>query len=138
MRMIQALNWKAIIIALMWLPGLAAQGDCPLGDLNGDCQVDLVDLVLFANQWLTTTSTPADLNRDGRVDGADLALLGNQWRQKGCPIVINELLAHSHAEASDWIELYNTSSLPVSIGGWFLSDNRKGPAALPDRRGDHR
>jgi hypothetical protein len=65
------------------------------------------------------------LNRDGRVDGADLALLGNQWRQKGCPIVINELLAHSHAEASDWIELYNTSNLPVSIGGWFLSNKKK-------------
>jgi hypothetical protein len=59
------------------------------------------------------------------VDGADLALLAAHWQEKGCPIVINELLAHSHAEASDWIELYNTGSIPVSIGGWFLSDNGK-------------
>jgi len=39
-------------------------------------------------------------------------------------IVINEVLAHSHAEASDWIELYNTTDTAIDIGGWFLSDSR--------------
>jgi hypothetical protein len=38
-------------------------------------------------------------------------------------IVINEVLAHSHAEASDWIELYNTTDTAIDIGGWFLSDS---------------
>jgi len=38
-------------------------------------------------------------------------------------IVINEVLAHSHAEASDWIELYNTTGAAIDIGGWFLSDS---------------
>jgi hypothetical protein len=38
-------------------------------------------------------------------------------------IVINEVLAHSHAEASDWIELYNTTASPVNLGGWYLSDS---------------
>ncbi|MFC1793196.1 lamin tail domain-containing protein [Planctomycetota bacterium] len=38
-------------------------------------------------------------------------------------IVINEVLAHSHAEASDWIELHNTTGTAIDIGGWFLSDN---------------
>ncbi|HOL88382.1 MAG TPA: lamin tail domain-containing protein [Anaerohalosphaeraceae bacterium] len=38
-------------------------------------------------------------------------------------IVINELLAHSHNQAPDWIELYNTTAQPISIGGWFLSDS---------------
>jgi hypothetical protein len=38
-------------------------------------------------------------------------------------IVINEVLAHSHAEAPDWIELHNTTGLAINIGGWFLSDN---------------
>ncbi len=37
-------------------------------------------------------------------------------------IVINEVLAHSHAEASDWIELYNTTEAAIDIGGWFISD----------------
>lgn len=38
-------------------------------------------------------------------------------------VVINEVLAHSHATAPDWIELYNTTGQPINIGGWFLSDN---------------
>ncbi len=42
-------------------------------------------------------------------------------------VVINELLAHSHAEAPDWIELYNTMDVPVNIGGWYLSDSNNNP-----------
>jgi len=38
-------------------------------------------------------------------------------------VVINELLAHSHADAPDWIELYNTTDAAINIGGWFLSDS---------------
>jgi len=38
-------------------------------------------------------------------------------------IVINELLAHSHADAADWIELLNRTDVSVDIGGWFLSDS---------------
>ncbi|MHC4560287.1 MAG: lamin tail domain-containing protein, partial [Planctomycetota bacterium] len=38
-------------------------------------------------------------------------------------VVINEVLAHSHDEASDWIELYNTTGSTIDIGGWFLSDS---------------
>ena len=38
-------------------------------------------------------------------------------------VVINEVLAHSHADASDWIELYNTTGTAIDIGGWFLSDS---------------
>jgi hypothetical protein len=37
-------------------------------------------------------------------------------------VVFNEVLAHSHADASDWIELYNTTKAPIDIGGWFISD----------------
>ncbi|MHC4326458.1 MAG: lamin tail domain-containing protein, partial [Planctomycetota bacterium] len=36
-------------------------------------------------------------------------------------VVINEILAHSHAGAPDWIELHNTTDTPINIGGWFLS-----------------
>ena len=37
-------------------------------------------------------------------------------------IAINEVLAHSHAEAADWIELHNTTGDEIEIGGWCLSD----------------
>ena len=39
-------------------------------------------------------------------------------------VVINEVLAHSHDEASDWIELYNTTGTTIDIGSWFLSDSK--------------
>jgi len=38
-------------------------------------------------------------------------------------VVINELLAHSHAGAADWIELHNTTDTAIDVGGWFLSDS---------------
>jgi hypothetical protein len=38
-------------------------------------------------------------------------------------VVINEVLAHAHAEAPDWIELHNTTDEAINIGGWFLSDD---------------
>jgi hypothetical protein len=37
-------------------------------------------------------------------------------------VVINEVLAHSHAGEPDWIELHNTTGEAINIGGWFLSD----------------
>ena len=40
-------------------------------------------------------------------------------------VVINEVLAHSHADASDWIELYNTTGTAIDIGGWFISDSNE-------------
>jgi len=42
-------------------------------------------------------------------------------------VIINEVLTHSHAEAADWIELYNTTAAAIDIGGWFLSDSRDYP-----------
>lgn len=121
MQMRKAIFVQAVTVLLLAL-GPATHGDCPPGDLNRDCRVDVADLRILAEQWLTESETPADLDRTGRVDGRDLARFAEQWQQVSCPIVINEVLAHAHAEASDWIELYNVSSVPVDIGGWFLSD----------------
>ena len=108
---------------------------CPDGDANRDCRVDYGDLMLLARQWLSDPNGmddpngisdldgAGDLNGDGRIDLGDLAVLTDHWGQIGCPIVINELLAHSHDVAPDWIELYNISSVAVDLGGWALSDN---------------
>jgi len=38
-------------------------------------------------------------------------------------IVINEVMAHSHGVAADWIELYNTTDSQIDISGWYLSDS---------------
>lgn len=115
----------SIVFVLLCCFGGLALAQCPPGDLNGDCRVDALDLELLAAQWL---NEPNDVDRlDGAavVNAADLAVLANHWRQTGRPIVINELLAHSHDVAPDWIELHNVSSIPIDIGGWFLSDDER-------------
>jgi hypothetical protein len=38
-------------------------------------------------------------------------------------VVVNEVLAHSHDIAPDWIELFNNSSQAMNVGGWYLSDD---------------
>ncbi|MGH8527599.1 MAG: lamin tail domain-containing protein, partial [Gammaproteobacteria bacterium] len=42
-------------------------------------------------------------------------------------IVINEVLTHTDPPAIDAIELYNPSSAPADIGGWFLTDEARDP-----------
>ena len=42
-------------------------------------------------------------------------------------VVINEIMAHSHSEAPDWIELYNATNKQINIGGWYLSDSAMDP-----------
>jgi hypothetical protein len=76
-----------------------ASADCPLGDLNRDCKVDLFDFSLMADSWLEVEPNLP---------------FGS--------VIINEVLAHSHDIAPDWIELYNTTGSAINIGGWYLSD----------------
>ena len=38
-------------------------------------------------------------------------------------VVVNEVLTHDDYPLYDAIELYNTTSAPVNIGGWYLSDS---------------
>lgn len=117
----------AIATTLTLLLTGSAGAFCPPGDLNGDCRVDHLDLALLAAQWLSEPNGIADLNDHAIINAVDLAVLANHWREIGCPIVINELLAHSHGPAPDWVELHNISSVPVDISGWFLSDDQRDP-----------
>ncbi len=80
-------------------PTSSVWADCPVGDLNRDCKVNLLDFGLLAENWLQEEPLP----------------LGS--------VVINEVLAHTHATSGDWIELYNTTGVTLDIGGWYLSDN---------------
>lgn len=68
-----------------------------------------------------------DLNRDCKVNLLDLTLLAANWLQEGTlppgSVLINEVMAHTHSDAPDWIELYNTTGTTIDIGGWYLSDN---------------
>jgi len=112
----------------------SVEADCPIGDLNGDCQVNFLDLHLLAEHWLGHLEIPADLNGDDMVNMADLALLADQWHQKGIPLVINEFMASNNSytrdpqgQCDDWIEIYNYGTDAIDIAGMYLTDNLSVP-----------
>jgi len=70
------------------------------------------------NSWSCEDSWRPSVYIGGSPGADDRGILPNPGS-----IVINEVLAHSHAEASDWLELYNTTGGSVDIGGWYLSDS---------------
>ncbi|MDH4203529.1 MAG: lamin tail domain-containing protein [Phycisphaerae bacterium] len=69
------------------------------------------------NDWDTKFGWRSSLNADGTPGQAPETVLAAD------SIVINEVLAHSHAADPDWIELHNTTGSPIDISGWFLSDD---------------
>jgi hypothetical protein len=63
------------------LPDVTLRG----GDINGDCEVDVFDLVAVAANFGTSPREPrADINGDGRVDLRDLVLVSVNLRRR-CP-----------------------------------------------------
>jgi len=70
------------------------------------------------NQWDSKNAWRPSANPGGSPgwdDTEQIPVLGE--------VVINEILAHSHAGDPDWIELHNTTDITINIGGWFLSDS---------------
>ena len=63
------------------------------------------------------SSWRASVYRNGTPGWDDSGILPNPGA-----IVVNEVMSHSNS-GPDWIELHNTTSEPINIGGWFLSDN---------------
>jgi hypothetical protein len=48
------------------------------GDVTGDNKVDVADLIIFADQWLTA-GTSCDFDSSGKVDFKDFGLLAQNW-----------------------------------------------------------
>jgi hypothetical protein len=110
-----------------------------VGDINNNFKVDVLDLKLLVEDWLTYESSPANLKEpDGpggvKVDFADYAVLANNWLARVSPIVINEIMADNGSSLSDpsggyddWIEIYNCSDATVNLSGMYLTDNLDEP-----------
>ncbi len=116
---------------------------CSEADIDGDCTVSMSDLELMAAQWLGSPCSGPDcadlVNADG-VDMLDFQILSTNWNEVFGPVVISEFMAKNSSndpgvdqeswevfdennEACDWIEIYNVSTEPVSLAGWYLTDD---------------
>ncbi|MBN1505383.1 MAG: lamin tail domain-containing protein, partial [Sedimentisphaerales bacterium] len=121
-----------IVLALLWNP--CTRGECPPGDLNGDCRVDATDLHVLAQQWMAPPDSTADLNGDDNVDSIDFAYMAIDWRTSGVALRINEVLATNVASGKDlqgqyddWIEIYNAGQQAIDCAGMYLTDDPANP-----------
>lgn len=111
---------------------------------NGGEQLTLKDI---NGQLIRQFSYSDSGNWPGRADGGASSLeliqptndagIASNWRNShefgGSPglggtgnvhdVVINELLTHTDPPLLDAIELHNTSSQPITVGGWYISDS---------------
>ncbi|RPJ37863.1 MAG: hypothetical protein EHM35_05835, partial [Planctomycetaceae bacterium] len=118
------------IIALALFRVASIQGECPLGDLTGDCRVDAQDVQILAQQRLTPPGDGADLNGDDSINATGFGLLATDWQHSGIPLRINEVLASNAAstkdpqgEYDDWIEIHNAGQQPIDCAGMYLTDD---------------
>jgi len=51
-------------------------------DLNGDGNVDMVDVAEFAEQWLNSGASEADFNQDNRVNFSDWVRIAENWMSR--------------------------------------------------------
>ncbi len=54
------------------------------GDLNGDCVVDVIDIMMVASRWNTSQGQPGydpfcDIDHDGDIDVVDIMIVASHW-----------------------------------------------------------
>ena len=86
---------------------------------GGGPTLQIINPLAATGTWSNSTAWRASLYNDG-TPGADEETLPQG------SVVINELLTNSDV-AGDWIELYNTTSNTINLGGWYLSDSSVNP-----------
>jgi hypothetical protein len=127
---------KALVVCflIVLFGGSLLVAGCPESDLNKDCRVNIYDFAIFAEQWMEAEGS-ADLDGLNGVDAADLFLLTDNWLEKKEYVIVSEfgavnkdVLFDEDGDSSDWIELYNPTRVPMSLEGWYLTDDADDPA----------
>jgi len=119
---IMRLLFAGALLALAF--GSGAGAEQPVGDLNGDWEVNHKDLYLLADQWLASGANSANFDGLGRVDMADFASLAGDWLDGSYAVVISEIHCNPDLETElvEFVELHNAGTRDVNISGWTLDD----------------
>jgi hypothetical protein len=51
-------------------------------DLNGDGNVDMIDVAEFAEQWLNSGTSESDFNQDNKVNFSDWVRIAENWMSR--------------------------------------------------------
>ena len=81
---VQATNTSSAVIRIELQDGRVTVLGCIPGDLDCDCDVDIVDIMLVAGHWNTSMGDPGydptcDLDSDGDIDIADIMHVAAHW-----------------------------------------------------------
>lgn len=138
---------QAIPIAGVFTGTLSDRGETiTLRDANNA----ILQSFSYSDQWAPASDGPGHslVVRDANQSPASWTV-PNGWRASsrigGSPgaediglfpgaVVVNELLSHEDGPPGDWVELHNTSAMPIDLGGWYLSDKPNQPLLyrIPD------
>lgn len=99
-------------------------------DINGDCQVDIYDLTIIAENWLQENQE-VNLDNQAIINYIDFSILALNWMRPNCAIRISEIMASNHSTLADddgdypdWIELYNVSQHDINLKSFYLTDDQ--------------
>ncbi len=123
-----------LLFLITYLAGSSGAQSQLAGDFDGNFSVDLMDLRIFALQWLhpgcLAPGCIADIDSANGVNMVDFSLLAQNWQIIKPHLVINELMASNiytlmdkDGSSSDWIEIYNPTEKTINLDGWSLTDN---------------
>jgi len=123
-----------LLVLGVFLAG-TARAECPPGDFDDSCKVDLEDLLIFSEQWLDEECIEADIDGLAGINLHDYAVLAEDWLQKGTHLLINEFMASNNGfmvdldnlDTPDWIEIYNAGDEAIDMSGMYLTDNLDNP-----------
>jgi len=120
-----------LILSLVFAATIWA--DHPVGDADGNCTVDIKDLLILSDNWLDWTCSETycgDLGGDDGVNMVDFGLMAQNWHVTTAPLVITEYMADNETTIADgngnykdWIEIYNPTDDTISLDGWYLTDD---------------
>ena len=125
-------SYFVFFLFLTWVSGIALSLDCPdglfAGDVDGNCQVDLGDVLAVSEQWLEPAGCVGHLTDCGDLignDGVDLrdfSVVRAYWLEGIA--VINEIHYDPDVkvELVEFVELYNPGTIDIDISGWYFSD----------------
>jgi len=99
--------YSALFIILLFSHSASAV-ICPLGDLDGNCKVDLVDVQMLTVRWLDPACAAPDCEADLvpglGVNLLDYVQLANNNEKTGAHVVISEYMADNEGSVRTLVE----------------------------------